>query len=268
MINQSIEKPTIERLKMKSLISCSLLIGAALIWCGPGFTQTKDCEDAVAACKQECGELKVYDYETQGFTTKTIFKDACEYTCKNTLKPCQEQSSTLGCDTFMQHCVSNCPWKVRNQGTSEMNPSTDAFYQCGFACLAGDKACKATRRKLQQNRPRTGTFNICTEAQGACYTACMGLVPVDSRGIKVPSDFPDLCAEACAAGVDPCNNGYNDLCSDYYGNCADACPDTNYDEEVDEFYSDTDQGKGCLQSCSVGANFCQKLKKEGVEILK
>lgn len=246
---------------MNRLSLCSLSIAAALVLCGPVLAGSTECDDAVAACKEKCGGLKVYDYEARGFTANTIFKDACEYVCTRGLKPCQEQNSALGCDTFMNRCVSDCPWKVRNRNTTDMNPSTDAFYQCGTACFTGHNACEESRKKSPQARARTGTFYTCTEAQSACYTTCMGLVPVDANGIRVPSDFPDLCAEACAAGVAPCNdNGDKHMCGYYYGSCARACPDAQYDEEFDEFYSETERGKACMQSCAAGADYCGMLQ--------
>ncbi len=177
----------------------------------------------------------------------------CERACAGGTKPCEAQESQLGCDMLYFRCAGSCPWSLTDPTTAETFENTDAFRKCEDACGAGRQACLAVRDKLPP-RKRTGTFDACAEAQGACYA--MGM------SVAVPaSSFPDDCAKACFTGLAPCQAATTPAmkCGEYYYRCAEACPNVHPDELEGDPVADTPEGDACLKSCDFGQKFCRAL---------
>jgi hypothetical protein len=238
-----------------------LFVILSLLSCVPAFAQSLDCEDAMAACRQKCGDVKAFDYSTKKFLPDTNLKGQCEEACVLADEICEQQDGLNGCDTFYYRCAAYCPWKILNTNTNEPIETTDAFYQCGSSCSAGHEACLAANTRTPQERERRGQFYTCTEAKYACLTTCMASVPTDSIGIKIQSGLSDICAHACNEGIAMCNQGGKEFCNDYFGNCASVCPEVEYDEAKKDFHSTGDDGKLCLKSCRAGGDYCINLSK-------
>ena len=231
---------------------CAAALLLTFAFCPKSFGQTTDCESAAAACKAQCGTAAIYSHDGEGYLKQSDFKGRCERSCAAGLASCATQDSKRGCNTFVFHCVGTCPWTVIDTYADVTQRGTDSFQQCGKACSAGRASCQATRDTLPA-RKRTGTFDACEEAQGACYAHCM-------PGEAGYTDFPDQCAKACAQGVSPCKTAPATVkkCDEYFFQCGDACPDVSRDT-VGNIGTETREGRKCLDACYAGGDHCRDM---------
>lgn len=221
-----------------------------------------DCEKAAAECKDVCGGAAIYDEDRESYVKASDFRTRCERSCSAGFESCKTQDSRNSCDTFRVHCVGACPWTVVEPRADRPVPHSDAFSQCSTACASGTDDCEAAVAKVPV-RKRTGTFDACVEAQGACYAGCMGVTLFDpSKGVAVRrTDFPDLCAEACAKAVPPCKAaGPEQRCDEYSHRCEAMCPRAVSDES-DNLLSTTDSGPQCAAVCRSGRDYCKSLSR-------
>lgn len=232
-----------------------------LLFSPKSFGQAADCEIAAKECRAKCASAQIYDRDRQGYLKKSNFQSQCEAACSRGLESCKVQDSENSCVTFDNHCAASCPWKVVDTYDDITVKYSDSFKQCMNACASGSLACRPVNKKLPP-RKRTGPFNACEEAQGACYVDCMIDAPTDqSSGAKMEdSNFPDLCAAACAQGVPACKakSDAATQCDEFVDKCIRACPNSITDENGNE-QSNTDSSRLCENACSEGKMLCRDI---------
>lgn len=246
---------------MKILMNCVLILALALTFCPRSFGQAADCETALSACNADCGKRPIYDRDRGDYLKQSDFKERCERSCSAGVGSCKAQDSENSCNTFDYHCAATCPWKVVDTYADLTVKYSDSFRQCMNACASGALACRPVNKKLPP-RKRTGPFNACEEAQGDCYVDCMMNAPTDqSSGAKMEdSNFPDLCAAACAQGVPACKakSDAATQCDEFVDKCTRACPNSITDENGNE-QSNTDSRHLCENACREGKMFCRDI---------
>lgn len=226
------------------------------------FAQTADCDQASGACRASCAKLPIYDRESQGYVQGSDFQIQCEHSCLSGADFCRLQDSRLGCATFNSYCVAACPWIVTDTANNSNISSSDSFYQCLRACDSGYKGCGAILSTVPP-RPRTGSFDVCTEAQGGCYSACMGAAAsaYASASGGMPADFPAKCAHACADGVPDCQSAADQYkYQSFIYACGRSCPDVKMDD-ARNVSPVSYNGEVCMGSCQLGGQYGAALLK-------
>lgn len=219
---------------------------------------TPDCNVALETCKADCAKRQIYDREYKESATRTDFLSQCQSACQDASQWCLKQDSTTSCMTFAYHCQSQCPWSVLDYDHQRMN-HTDSFRQCENSCNAGAQACEPFRKSLPP-RKRTGDFDVCQEAQAACYADCI----VEVKDLKqdfsiIDTDYPDKCAEACGKAVTQCQTSKAEKsCDTYETSCQSLCPSSvsvlNAGSKSDPMVQ-----QWCRNSCAVGRAYCRSL---------
>jgi hypothetical protein len=242
-------------------------LALALLFCGFGRAtelqpsgKLADCEAASAGCKKACGGISVYDPDREDYLKQSDFKARCEQSCTAGLDSCKGQNSNLSCKTSYYHCTGSCPWSVWDSYAQMKVSHTNSFQQCSGACMSGYNDCEAVRVKLPP-RKRSASFSSCGEAQGACYAGCMGAAVVDSDhgAATEDSNFPDLCAEACAKGVPSCKAKSGALqCDSFSQSCAASCPQTTNNSGDNAPHAPSSLAR-CTYACQLGAGYCRAL---------
>jgi len=249
----------------KSVAAISLVV--ALLLCAPvqatepqQLGKLADCEAASAGCNKACGAISVYDPDRGGYLQHSDFKTKCERSCTAGLDSCKGQDSQLSCKTAYYHCTGSCPWSVTDSYADMTVSHTNSFQQCSNACLSGYYDCQPIQVKLPP-RKRSASFSSCGEAQGACYAACMGAAAVNTEHGTATEDsnFPDLCAAACAKGVPSCKAGSGvSQCDNFSQSCVAFCPQSVSDGDGNLLPS-ANSLQRCTYACQLGAGFCKAL---------
>jgi len=219
-----------------------------------------DCEAASAGCRKACAATSVYDPDRDGYLKQSDFRAKCEQSCTAGMDSCKGQDSKLSCKTGYFHCTGSCPWSVTDTYARMRVSHTNSFQQCSNACLSGYNDCQTVQVKLPPRR-RSASFSSCGEAQGTCYAACMGAAAVNTEHGTATEDsnFPDLCAAACAKGVPSCRASSGTLqCDSFSQSCAASCPPTVSDSDGNVLPA-ANSLKRCTYACQLGASFCKAL---------
>ena len=185
------------------------------------------------------------------------FASQCQRACSAGTDSCKVQDSRNSCYTFVYHCIDTCPWTVTDTYNDFSVEHSNAFEQCSSACVTGYPDRQKISVKLAA-RKRTGTFDACQEAQGACYRAtCDRIFRCRGAGDRV-TDFPDTCAEACFNGVAPCRSTAAQKCEEFTQKCAATCPQVVTDSDGDEV-ENANGASRCELACKEGQAFCASL---------
>jgi hypothetical protein len=136
---------------------------------------------------------------------------------------------------------------------------SNAFQQCSSARITGHIRIARRSVSLARTRKRTGTFDACQEAQGACYSGCMRSAFSDAEGPAIEfTDFPDTCAEACFNGVAPCTSAGAQKCEEFTQKCAATCPQVVTDGDGYEV-ENANGASRCELACKEGQAFCTSI---------
>ncbi len=257
MIKQTNQNKIFIGRKMLPFLSSWMLL--MLIHTTAGFANTPDCNVALETCKDDCTKRPIYDRERGGNVTRTDFVSLCQNACQEAAQWCLKQDSTMSCTTFSYHCESQCPWSVVEY-THQRLQHTDSFRQCESSCSAGATACEPFRKSLPP-RKRTGEFDVCPEAQTACYADCVQQMKDLRQDFSIAdTNYPDKCAEACAQGVNDCQLlDEAESCDTYEVSCWGSCPSTIADPSGAS-KSDPQIKQWCRNSCSAGRAYCRSLQ--------
>lgn len=222
------------------------------------LANTPDCNVAFETCKTNCTQHQIYDRERGGNVTRTDFISLCQSSCQEGFQWCLRQDSTMSCKTFAYHCQSQCPWSIDDY-TQEKILHSDSFRQCEASCSAGAAACEPFRKSLPP-RQRSGVFDVCPEAQTACYTDCVLEIKDMKKDFSIAdTNYPDKCAEACAQGISQCRASSGAAACDAYEQpCAKFCPSSIESSGVSK--SDPQVQQWCRNSCAVGRAYCRSLQ--------
>lgn len=218
---------------------------------------TPDCNVAFETCKADCARRPIYDRERGGNVTHTDFVGQCQNACQDAAQWCLKQDAVNSCATFGYHCQSQCPWSVVDEDHRRLN-HTDSFLQCENSCTAGATACEPFRKSLPP-RKATGDFDVCPEAQTACYANC----PQQMKDLKkdfsiADTNYPDQCAQACSQGVTDCQSVDGaESCEVYELSCWQSCPSSL--DASGQSVDDPQIVQWCRNSCSVGRAYCRSL---------
>ena len=99
-----------------------------LVLCPHSFGQAEDCDQAASRCRQNCAEKKVTE-RTGWAVMGSDFQEKCNKACATRWEACHTQDSENSCNTFSNHCQSDCPWTVFNSNLDEETSTSDSFKQ-------------------------------------------------------------------------------------------------------------------------------------------
>ena len=238
---------------MKNILLIFVLMSCSV---SPSFAATADCTAGLQKCNSTCNNASLIYFDNGEYVEESNFPKLCEYSCSEGQRACEVQDNIMSCQTFYYRCVSNCPWSVVDTYDGMEVSNTNSFYECMRGCSDGGQSCAAVVKGMTQFRPRAKNFDACQEGQSACYSKCM----LQMTQTRLPDDFPDVCAEACAKGVEPCKKqlaaNANDVGDEYYYACGGSCPDVVFD---DIYEGTSPVGEACISACDEGARYCDNI---------